>query len=280
MNVNELRVRDPFIFSENGMYYLIGTTGNDCWERGSDLSLYSSRDLTEFERVRTMVGKDTLEGYTQIWAPELHRFRGRYYLILSLFREDKGRGSMILVSPSLREDFVPLTGEYVTPPGWWCLDATLFVWKDKPYLIFSNEWVRTVNRDGDGSLFVAELNEELTALVSAPEKIVSGKGCGFAVECTHSDGVKGYIAEGPFAVEEKGKIALYWSTIAKDGYCVAKSVAEDIFGEYRFEKMVFSRDGGHAMVFDDFSGERKITFHQPNASPFERMKVFGLEQNK
>lgn len=280
MNVNDLRVRDPFLFLENGTYYLVGTTGNDCWEGGSDLTLYSSRDLTEFERVRTMVGKDTLKGYKQVWAPELHRFRGRYYLIVSLFREDKGRGSMILVSPSLDEDFVPLTGEYVTPLGWWCLDATLFVWKDKPYLIFSNEWINTVKKDGDGSLFVAELREDLTALVSEPKKIVSGKGCGFASECTYSDGVKGYIAEGPFAVEENGKIALYWSTIAKDGYCVAKSVAEDIFGEYRFEKMVFSGDGGHAMVFDDLTGERKITFHQPNASPYERMKVFGLEKNE
>lgn len=276
MTVEELRVRDPFVYVENGRYYLIGTTGEDCWNSGSDLALYSSRDLKTFTRVRTMVGSETLKGYTQIWAPELHRYKNNYYLIVSVFRKDKGRGCIVFVSPSLGEEFQPLTGEYVTPCGWWCLDATLFVWKDEPYLFFSNEWIHTVNHDGDGALYVARLDGELKTLVTPPKKIISGKGCGFAVQNTHTDGVKGYVAEGPFVVAENGKIALYWSTYGKDGYCVAKSTASEIFGEYRFEKMIFSGDGGHAMVFNDLQGDRKITFHQPNVSPFERMKVFDL----
>lgn len=276
MTVEELRVRDPFIFVENGKYFLIGTTGNDCWISGSDLVLYSSCDLKTFTRERELVKKGTLDGYTQIWAPELHRYCGKYYIIVSVFRKDLGRGSMVLVSPSLQEAFTPLTGEYITPHGWWCLDATLFVWKNEPYLFFSNEWIRTVNSDGDGSLYVAKLDGELKTLVTVPKKIISGKGCGFAVENVHTDGFRGYVAEGPFAVEENGKIALYWSTFVKEGYCVAKSIAPDIFGEYGFDKMIFSSDGGHAMVFDDLSGKRKITLHQPNRSPLERMKTFDL----
>lgn len=273
--VEEIRIRDPFIFVEGGMYYMLGTTGNDCWDRGSDLTLYASEDLVNFERVGCMVEEDTLAGYTQIWAPELHKYNGKYYLILSVFCETKGRGSMILVSDSLQGKFRPLTGEYVTPENWWCLDATLFIWKEKPYLIFSNEWINPVTGDGDGALFVAELTADLAALAGKPRKIVSGKYCGFSVSI-ESGGIRGYVAEGPYAVEEEGKIALYWSTFTEQGYCVVRSKAEDIFGEYVFEKFIFREDGGHAMVFEGKDGKRKIVLHQPNISPDERMKTFEL----
>ena len=96
---------------EDGEYYLLGTTGNDCWDKGSDLTLYSSKDLVCFERVGCMVGKDALADYTQIWAPELHKYCGKYYLIVSVFQKSKGRGSIILVSDTLKEKFQPLTGD-------------------------------------------------------------------------------------------------------------------------------------------------------------------------
>lgn len=37
MKREDLHIRDPFIYTENGIYYLLGTTGNDSWDRGSDL---------------------------------------------------------------------------------------------------------------------------------------------------------------------------------------------------------------------------------------------------
>lgn len=275
MRVEDIRVRDPFIYVEDDVYYLLGTTGDDCWNEGSDFSLYTSRDLENFEFAGTLVAKGALDGYTQRWAPELHRFGGKYYLIVSLFREDRRRGSMILSSDSVRGPFVPLTGEYITPQGWLCLDATLFVHEGKPYLYFSNEWVDPITADGDGSLYVAALSDDLTRLISRPKKIVSGKYCGFSEEIRSGDAA-GYVAEGPYAVEENGGIALYWSTFSKNGYCVAKSVADEVSGEYRFARMVFDRDGGHAMVFTDLSGKQRIVLHQPNTSPDERMKVFDL----
>lgn len=272
----EIRIRDPFVFTEGGLYYLLGTTGNDCWNAGSDLMLYVSRDLNAFEQVGTMAAENALTGYTQIWAPELHKYQGKYYILLSVFQKSKGRGSMILFSEALHGKFKPLTGSYITPQGWWCLDATLFEWKGKPYLYFSNEWVNPVTADGDGALYVAALSDDLKTLISEPKKIISGKKCGFSVEI-ESGGKKGFVAEGPFAVAEGGTIALYWSTFTEQGYCVAKSVSDEIFGDYRFEKLIFQKDGGHAMIFRDLQGKEKITFHQPNTSPSERMKIFDLK---
>lgn len=50
MKREDLHIRDPFIYTENGIYYLLGTTGNDSWDRGSDLVLYVSRDLERLKR--------------------------------------------------------------------------------------------------------------------------------------------------------------------------------------------------------------------------------------
>lgn len=272
----DIHIRDPFVFVKEGKYYLLGTTGDDPWGRASDLTLYVSDDLENFERKCVMVTDGSLDGYTNIWAPELHEYRGRYYLILSVFRDDLGRGSIIFVSDGLDSNFKMLTGRYVTPEGWGCLDATLFVYKNKPYLCFSNEWTSPITNDGDGSLFIAELKEDLTEICGEPKKIVSGKNSGIAIE-VGGFGHRGYIAEGPWLYEENGNISLLWSTLSKTGYTVVKSVSKGgVFGEYGFEKIIFDNDGGHCMRFIDLNGTTQITLHQPNVTPNERMKIFNL----
>lgn len=170
MRRGDIHIRDPFVFTENGKYYLLGTTGDDPWGKGSDLTLFVSSDLENFERKGVMVTDCSLNTYTNIWAPELHKYKDKYYLIVSAYREDKNRGCMIFVSDCLDCNFTLLTGEYITPRDWQCLDATLFVYEDTPYLCFSNEWISPITNDGDGSLYICELKHDLTALVGKPKK--------------------------------------------------------------------------------------------------------------
>ncbi len=269
----DLHIRDPFVYLENERYYLVGTTGDDSWGHGSDLTLYTSKDLESFEVLGCMVEKDSLSGYTNIWAPELHCYNGKYYLIVSMYREDLGRGSMIFVSSALNQKFLPLTGKYITPADWGCLDASLFIWKGKPYLFFSYEWT---TQEGDGAIYVAELSPDLKNIVDEPKRIVNAKTCGFAKEIS-GGGYVGYVAEGPFAVGKNGMIDLYWSTFTEHGYCVIKNTAADIFSDYVFEKVIFEKDGGHCMVFTDLEGIQQITLHHPNTTSLERMRLFALE---
>lgn len=278
MKRENLHIRDPFVFIEHETYYLLGTTGNDSWGKGSDLTLYVSRDLENFEKKCTLVTDGSLDGYTNIWAPELHFYNGKYYLIVSAFREDLGRGSFIFSSDYLGGNFKMLTGEYITPAGWGCLDATLFVYKGKPYLCFSNEWTTPLTKDGDGSLYIASLSDDLTNIVGTPKKLISGKHCGFSVE-VHHGGKSGYVAEGPFLYEEGDRIVLLWSTFTNEGYCIVKNVSETgPFGEYVFDRILFRKDGGHSMSFIDLHGVRRLTFHQPNLKPYERMVVLDMKK--
>ena len=269
-----LRIRDPFVLVRDDRYYLLGTTGEDPWAKGSNLVLYESRDLETFAEKCVMVQPQYLAGYTNVWAPELHEYRGKFYLIFSVFREDKGRGSVIFVSDGLNGDFKPLTGEYITPAGWGCLDATLFVYRGAPYLCFSNEWTTPITGDGDGSLFIARLSEDLTAIAEQPKKIVSGKYSGFAVQIGEEGKTTGYVAEGPYLYEKDGNISLLWSTYTKTGYSVFESVSKNgVRGDYVAKRKIFEKDGGHCMRFTDLQGKSHIVLHQPNFAPMERMKI-------
>lgn len=269
-----LRIRDPFIFVRDNKYYLLGTTGTDPWIKGSDLILYESEDLENFREKCAMVKKEYLEGYTNIWAPELHEYKGKYYLIFSVFKEEKGRGSIIFVSDDLNGNFKPLTGEYVTPQNWGCLDATLFIFGGAPYLCFSNEWTTPITGDGDGSLFIARLSDDLKRIEDKPKKIVSGKYSGAAIQIDDGKNTFGYVAEGPYLYEENGKIVLLWSTYTKTGYSVFRSInGNGVYGDYTIEKKIFEKDGGHCMRFTDLQGKPHLVLHQPNFAPMERMKI-------
>ena len=46
MKANEIHVRDPFVFVEDGRYILTGTTDSNCWNGDSESFLaYVSDDL-------------------------------------------------------------------------------------------------------------------------------------------------------------------------------------------------------------------------------------------
>lgn len=274
MKKEDIHIRDPFVFVKENKYYLLGTTGDDPWGKASDLTLYVSDDLENFERKCVMVTDGSLDTFKNIWAPELHEYNGKYYLIVSAYRKDLGRGSFIFVSDCLDVPFKMLTGEYITPEGWGCLDATLFVYEKKPYLCFSNEWTTPITKDGDGALYIAELSADLTKILGKPKKIVSGKGSGVSV-VIHVNDHRGYVAEGPWLYEENGEIVLLWSTFTETGYSVIKSVSKNgIFGDYVLEKVLFDKDGGHCMRFTDLKGKVRIVFHQPNVTPKERLHLF------
>ena len=274
MRKEDLRIRDPFIFCENGLYYLLGSSGNDPWNKGSDMMLYYSTDLENFEEQGKMVDDDTFAGYRMLYAPEMHKYNGKYYLIISAYRDDVGRGSFILVSDSLTGKFKMLTGEYITPKGWDCLDSTLFVYEGKPYLYFGNSWDDAITGDGDGAVFVMPLSDDLTHATGKPKKITSGKYCGFA-RALQNTKARGYVAEAPWVMHgEDGAIVLLWSTFTPEGYCISRNISTTgAMGEYEFDTLVFNQNGGHSMVFDDLEGKHRIIFHHPNNSPNERLKI-------
>ena len=126
------------------------------------------------------------------------------------------------------------------------------------------------------------LTSDLTAAAEAPQLILTGKACGFAEELTYEPtGAKGYVAEGPFVYRQpNGGLVLFWSTIGKNGYCVAANVSRHgMKGTFEPHSVLFDGDGGHCMVFCTYDGTLKMTFHRPNRTPDERAQIIDLTED-
>ena len=108
-----------------------------------------------------------------IWAPEVHCYRGKYYLFATINsdivwkKEQKGwppyiwRGTQIFRSNSPEGPFVPFSGDRHTPADEMALDGTLWVEDGIPYMIYCHEWVQIA----DGSIKLVELSSDLSGLI-------------------------------------------------------------------------------------------------------------------
>jgi hypothetical protein len=69
-----------------------------------------------------------------------------------------------------------------------------------------------------------------------------------------------------------GKLAMLWSSVGHAGYALGVALSDGgIRGPWRQQtEPLFSRDGGHGMVFKAFDGDLRLALHTPNQTPLER----------
>ena len=261
-------LRDPFMLVENGVYYLYGTgaysgdwdnTVWDCYVNESG-SLHG-----QWKRVEKLVYERPAHAQKQLWAPEVHKYNGMFYMIASYFSsETQHRGSSILAAPSPTGPFVEISDGHITPHDRDCIDATLYVDdKGQPWLVFVHEW--TCTDDRIGRMDAAKLSADLTSLISEP------------VELFRADTplwTDKRVTDGCFVYTlRSGKPIMIWSNFDADGYCIgiAHHRSGEIDGQWEqearpfFKQGVFDRhDGGHGMIFTDVDGSRYICCHSPN----------------
>ena len=84
-----------------------------------------------------------------------------------------------------------------------------------------------------------------------------------------------YVTDGPFLFLEAGKIKMIWSSFVDGKYAVLEAESERLFGEWKHFNRRFKFDGGHAMVFTDLNGEKKIALHAPNSMDLERLTIYS-----
>ncbi len=184
------------------------------------------------------------------------------------------RGTWIYKAESPMGPFEPVKNDPVPPKDWMTLDGTLWVEDGTPYMVFCHEWCQMK----DGRMCHAPLSPDFASFTAAPKTMFS------ASEATTGAGV---ITDGPFLYRSTKSGALYmiWSNTVRrnDGkdpdYCVflRKSVGGKLAGPWTKDTLLFSKNGGHGMIFKTFDGRLMLTLHQPNISPDERMALFELE---
>lgn len=275
MKLQDIHIRDPYILVENGLYYLYGTRGKGCWDTCSGFDVYVSSDLENWsDPVSVFEASPDFWGTKQFWAPEVHKYKGKYYMFASFSAEGKRRATHILVSNSPVETFVPLTKDPATPSEWECLDGTFYVSKTGiPYVIFCHEWVQV----SDGEMWAQQLSEDLTETIGTPKLLFKASEPAWAT----GDPNGKYITDGPLLYRHSDdELYMIWSTQWNRRYieACARSSNGEIDGEWiHLDQFLFDQDGGHGMLFCDNDNFLRFIMHTPNVNPSERPVLINVE---
>lgn len=281
----DFRIRDPFVLVDNGTYYLYESKP---WFGGEDVCVRTSTDLENWSEKSVVMKIPEGVPCTAVWAPEVHRFNGRYYLFVTL-TEKKGsrpvaamgpkaaeknltpRGTWGFVADSPKGPFTALKRGPVPPADLMTLDGTLHVEDGKPYMVYCHEWCQM----GNGTMEYAPLKDDLSGFAAAPTRL-------FDAESAMPGA--GQVTDGCFLhrSEKSGALYMIWSNMVKGhGYCVLvrRSDSGRLAGPWSKDEILYGENGGHGMIFRDLQGKLRLTLHQPNKGELERMALFELEDD-
>lgn len=270
----DINIRDPFVLVEDGKYYLYGTRAKNFGINVAGFDVYTSTDLENwsepvecFDSVLHNMNKHVN------WAPEVHKYKGNYYMFATFTRECGLRGTFVLKADSPLGPFVPHSKTCVTPEEWECLDGTLYISKDeKPYLVFCHEHTQII----DGTICYIELSDDLSESVGEAVTLFKASSPHWA-DVTPKDVHR--ITDGPFMYRTKDDtLLMLWSTFIKGNYaqCVVRFANGEIGTEFEHLDPLVTNDGGHGMVFET-QGKLMLTYHTPNQTDYERPTFRILE---
>jgi xylan 1,4-beta-xylosidase len=261
-------LRDPAIIREGDLYYLTFTvfpfthsdsrsaTKIDC-NSPPGIMLYSSADLKRWKFERWLIKSSDLPDDCpykhRFWAPEIHKIRGKFYLIFTSdnwIKDEYNRGGKIGAYVAFVGVADNVTGPYrhiTWLKGAGC-DTTLFGDDDgKIYAIMPF-----------GDQFIQEV--DLTGIERGDIKLIGQRK--MIVRRSNSDVGKitspDYL-EGPWMIKRNGKFVLFTAAPYRDtkkgasapdlaqGYWAGAAVADNVWGPYMKQPQVFL--GGHVAVF-------------------------------
>lgn len=279
MKADEINIRDPFILTEDGKYYMYGSRGWELWELGTGLDAYVSDDLENWDGPIEVFTKPVdFWADRNFWAPEVHKYKGSYYMFVTFKSETRCRGTQILRADSPLGPFLPHSDGPVTPEAWECLDGTFYEdGRGMPYIIFCHEWVQSVN----GTVCALPLSDDLRAPVGEPRVLFDAATPEWTDPVSWGE-LHGYVTDGPFVYRlESGRLMILWASFHKGLYCQAMAFSDngEIDGNWLHAPApLYMADGGHGMVFRALDGQLKLTLHSPNATPKERPLFLDVEE--
>ena len=218
------RVRggDPFIHLENGTYYLYFSSGDKV-----GLTVYTSTDLKEWlpDQGRDKYGRAYVNGNgfgtNRFWAPEMHKYKGKYYLFHSA--EEK---VTVDVGDSPLGPFKNPEKKPFFPEG--NIDNSFFLDDDgTPYMLYAHFYA-------GNEVWICELEKDLMhAKPETQRKLIRAEE-DWEMNRTDPRFSKWSIAEGPCLIKKNG---LYWLTysshhVVDDNYNVCLATATNVKGPY------------------------------------------------
>lgn len=284
----QTRLRDPFIMTDQASktYYLLTAIMRPPGSNRHGVSVLTSKDLKTWQGPYRIfeIGPD-FWAQRSVWAPEMHRYQGRYYLFATMNSPKKLpeapwpdwpaktlRGTQVLVADSPRGPFAPFRDRAHTDSNLMTLDGTLWVEDGVPYMVYCHEWVQV----RDGTIDLIRLKDDLSDVVGDPTTLFKASDAPWT-----PPGRDSYVTDGPCLYRTKtGTLLMIWSSFTATGYTTGIAISESgkARGPWRHQhEPLFTTDGGHGCIFRAFDGTLMLTLHSPNRSGWERALLFELE---
>ncbi|WP_345751118.1 glycoside hydrolase family 43 protein [Microbacterium rhizophilus] len=282
MRLDDIQIRDPFVLfdADADRYHLFGSTDANIWSGpATGFDTYWSDDLEEWHGpTPAFRPAPDFWSHTQYWAPEVHRYRGAFYMFATFTAEGMRRGTQVLRAERPEGPYAPWSDGPLTPRAWECLDGTLHVEDGVPYLVFCHEWKDV----GDGEVHAIRLTEDLRGTVGDPVLLFRASDAPWARSIPRPEFPRVFVTDGPSLHRTAdGRLLMLWSSFGDSGYAmgVATSRSGSIAGPWvQSDEPIWPADGGHGMIFADAAGRLFLTLHTPNRTPDERARFFPLEE--
>ena len=305
LKLTDIQIRDPFILpvNEEKVYYLYAATreGTRAKSGKPGVCAYKSNDLKNwhgpFQVFENPYGFWAGASHG-IWAPEVHRYNGKYYLFATFTNPEDTieirndgipvvlRGTQIMVADNPMGPFQPIDLKRpATPTNWSALDGTLWVEDGQPYMVFCHEWVQI----NVGTFEMDGLKPDLSALKGNPQTIFKVNDAPW-VKRMDLLGIKykgheipGFVSDGPFIHRlPSGKLICLTSSFGENQYSLsyALSASGKLAGPWEHPATPLLSGGhGHGMLFTTFDGRLLLVCHFPNSSPSKAV-IYEVEEQE
>ncbi|XDG08425.1 hypothetical protein ABKA04_008040 [Annulohypoxylon sp. FPYF3050] len=176
LTITNVATPDPFVTIFKGRYYFTFTTGNR-------VEIWSSRSLVDIEssadRHVVWTPPQGTDHSADLWAPELHALRGRWYVYYAAANPAHGNKShrmYVLGGPPASED--PCRGQWEflgrihAMQDHWAIDGTVLELNGQLYFVYSG-WPLDNQDDSDltQQLFIVRLSDPTSA--ASPASVIS-----------------------------------------------------------------------------------------------------------
>src|SRR5690554_5778977 len=105
---------------------MFGTTDRNCWrdQLATGFDYYKTKDLENFAGpYPAFRPAEDFWADRNFWAPELHKYKDKYYIFATFIADGYNRGTQILVSDKIGGPYLPHSDKALTPSEWMALDG-------------------------------------------------------------------------------------------------------------------------------------------------------------
>jgi len=310
LGIQDFRVHDPWMLADQSSrtYLLYTASGPQASpDHRSGGVVYKSKDLKIWSGpyvVFEVPDGSWADPSAGVWAPEVHIYRGKYYLFATLNNYKQPipiklqpsdarnqthievtyggvgqhlRGTQVFASDSPLGPFQPISDKAIPPADVMSLDGTLYVEDKTPYMVYAHEWIQLV----DGNMEAIAMTPDLKNAAGDPFFLFKASDAPWLDD--RHDAVNTpqvYVTDGPELYRtRKGKLLMLWSSYDKGSYveALAHSVTGKLAGPWKQDGILVDNDSGHGMMFHAFDGRLMLVLHHPFDGRSSKAHFYEIE---